>query len=113
MPRKNHSRGRRQHRRVPVGQSLPRALREAAGPLPTQPIEKMVLPTGRCHFRSRYGKLIFKTEKLAQAALEQAKTKRKYQANGHVESRYYACPPGGCGGFHLTSRDNYEERPQR
>lgn len=109
MPRRNHSQRRRQQRRVKPGDVLPRALRVTGGP-PPAPVEKMILPTGRCYFRSKAGKLIFKTEKLAQQALRQAKNKRKYQANGHVECRYYPCPPGGCGGYHLTSRETYEER---
>lgn len=108
MPRRNHRPVRKQQRHVPPGAVLPRRLRATQAPTP---ISKMVLPTGRCFFRSRRGKLIFRTEADAQSALRQAKDKRVHQpANGHVECRYYACPDGGCGGFHLTSREEYEER---
>jgi hypothetical protein len=109
MPRKNHRPNRPQRRRVPVDQGVPRALRGvSAKPVP---IDKMVLPKGRCFFRSKKGKLIFSTKADAEKALVQAKANRKRQtANGHVECRFYECPEGGCGGFHLTSREQYEDR---
>lgn len=108
MGRKNHRPHRTQQRRYGPGEAAPRALRPMT-PLPVS-IEKMVLPTGRCYFRSKGGKLIFKTEAEAAAALRQANAKRRVQSNGHVECRFYACPEGGCGGFHLTSRAEFQER---
>ena len=109
MPRRNRKPTRRQKRRITPGQTVPRAKR-ATEAAPESDLSKLVLPTGKCYFRSRHGKLIFKTAQQAQSALNQAASKRRYQANGHVEKRFYPCPEGGCGGFHLTSRDEYEER---
>jgi hypothetical protein len=109
MPRRNRPPRRRQRRRYAEDQGMPRAARAASSAAPL-PLDKMVLPKGRCFYRSRSGKLIFVTEKDAQTALRHAQQKRKTQPNGHVESRYYECPEGGCGGFHLTSRETFEER---
>ena len=67
------------------------------------------MPKGKCYFRSRYGKLIF-TEAEAGKALRQAQANRERHGSGHREERTYACPEGGCGGWHLTSRKTYEER---
>lgn len=110
MPRRNHVKRRGQRRRISDESGMPRALRPSA-PTPL-PLSQMVLPAGRCYYKSKYGKLIFKTEDDAKTALKHAQTKRKrYQSNnGHVETRYYPCPEGGCGGFHLTSRERFEER---
>lgn len=108
MGRRNHRGGKRQARRVPAGQPIPRGIRQ-----PAVPIEKMTIPRGRCWHRSRKGKLIFKDEGEAKRALKQAQEKRKHQANGHVEVRYYQCAKkteGGCGGWHLTSREEFHER---
>lgn len=73
-------------------------------------IEKMITPDGKCFFHSRFGKDIFLTETKAAKALKQVQTQRLRSGTGHVEKRFYACPKGGCGGFHLTSRETYEER---
>lgn len=73
-------------------------------------VEKMVTPDGKCFFRSKFGKDIFLTETKAARALKQVQQQRLRQGTGHVEKRYYSCPEGGCGGFHLTSRETYEER---
>lgn len=73
-------------------------------------VEKMVTPDGRCFFRNRAGKDIFLTEEKARKALRQVQAQRLRSGTGHVERRYYRCPEGGCGGFHLTSRETYEER---
>lgn len=73
-------------------------------------VERMVTPDGRCHFRSRFGKDIFLTKEKAERALKQVQAQRIRSGTGHVEKRYYKCPEGGCGGYHLTSRETYEER---
>ena len=72
-------------------------------------IEKMVLPEGKCFFQSRRGKAIFRTEEKAATALRQAQAQRRFSGSGHVEKRYYRCPEGGCGGYHLTSREAFDE----
>lgn len=73
-------------------------------------VEKMVTPDGRCFFRNRFGKDIFLTKEKAERALRQVQAQRRRSGTGHVERRYYKCPEGGCGGYHLTSRESYEER---
>lgn len=73
-------------------------------------VEKMVTPDGRCYFRNRSGKDIFLTKEKAAQALRQVQAQRRRSGTGHVEKRYYRCPEGGCGGYHLTSRETYEER---
>jgi len=108
MPRRNSRPHRKQVKRLKPGQATPRARRPDRA---RDPLDQLVLPVGRCFFKSRKGKLTFATEADAEKALKQAAAKREHQLNGHVESRFYPCPPDGCGGFHLTSRDEYEERP--
>jgi hypothetical protein len=105
MGRKNHRGGRPQARRRFDG-SAGRA--RVADP----PVETLVVPKGKCYFRSRSGKLIFATETEAQKALRQAQHKRRLQGTTHKEERYYPCPEGGCGGFHLTSRTQYQDRSE-
>lgn len=73
-------------------------------------VEKMVTPDGKCYRQSRSGKDIFLTEDKARRALKQVQAQRRRSGTGHVEKRYYPCPEGGCGGYHLTSRESYEER---
>lgn len=103
MGRKNHRGGRPQARRRFDGSAAkPRAV------LP--PVETLVVPKGKCYFRSRNGKLIFATEIDAQKALRQARHKRRLQGTAHQEERFYPCPEGGCGGYHLTSRTHYQDR---
>lgn len=73
------------------------------------PIEEMVVPVGKCYFRSRYGKLRFTRDEVAKA-LKQAQRNRAVNGSTHAEERYYQCPEGGCGDFHLTSRTEYTPR---
>lgn len=80
-----------------------------AGWNPPPPVEHLVVPKGRCYFRSRKGKLIF-TEAETVTALKQLRAQRLSKGSGYVESRSYPCPDGGCGGWHLTSREEYQER---
>lgn len=78
--------------------------------LPRVPIDELVLPDGQCRFQSpRRPKARFATEEKAKKALKQAQANRARMGTGHVEKRYYACPEGGCGGFHLTSRETFDE----
>lgn len=78
---------------------------------PRIPVEDLVMPDGQCGFQSkRRPKARFATEEKAAKALLQAQQQRARVGSGHVEKRYYACPEGGCGGFHLTSRTEYEEK---
>lgn len=106
MPRRNRTPRRKQRRRYESQEAVPRSARASSPPMA---LDKMVLPKGKCFYRSKGGKLTFATEADAREALKQAQRKRR-PANGHVECRYYECPEGGCGGFHLTSRESFEDR---
>lgn len=80
---------------------------------PEQPrvkLESLVLPDGKCPRPGRRPKARFLTEEKAKRALRQAQLQRSRVGSGHVEKRYYKCPEEGCGGYHLTSRETYEER---
>lgn len=76
---------------------------------PRVPIEQMVVPVGKCYFRSRHGKLRF-TEAEIEKVLRQVRLDRESKGIAHAEQRYYPCPEGGCGDFHLTSRTEYTPR---
>lgn len=110
MGRKNSNVGRSKDR----GRRARMAARERGTATPRRDVqinvEKMVTPDGRCYFRNRSGKDIFLTKEKAERALRQVQTQRLRSGTGHVEKRYYRCPEGGCGGYHLTSRESYEER---
>lgn len=71
------------------------------------PLTALVVPDGHCTFRVR--KARFETKAKAEAALRQAQKKREALGSGHVEKRVYKCPEGGCGGWHLTSHEEYDE----
>jgi hypothetical protein len=78
--------------------------------LPRIRVEELVMPDGQCRFQSpRKPKARFATEEKAAKALVQAQHQRARVGSPHVEKRYYACPEGGCGGFHLTSRETFDE----
>lgn len=104
MGRKNRrSNGRPQARRDVFG--------KAYKPRPVAvPMEKMVMPSGTCPS----GKLRFATEADAKEALRQAQLRRASLRSGQVEQRYYGGPDDpcgrGCGGFHLTSRQEWRKR---
>lgn len=72
--------------------------------------EDLIVPDGMCLRNPRKPKAKFDTEAKAGAALRQAQRMRARQGSAHVEKRYYPCPEaeGGCGGYHLTSRESYD-----
>lgn len=72
-------------------------------------LSDLVMPDGRCSRNPRRPKDIFMTEEKAKRALEQAQRTRIRMGSGHMEKRYYLCKvdEGGCGGHHLTSREEY------
>lgn len=106
MTRRNRNKSRPQARRRADGlASTPRKPQH----LQRVPIEEMVVPQGRCFFRSRHGKLRF-TEGDVEKALKQARRNREAEGRTYTEARYYQCPPGGCGDYHLTSRTEYDAR---
>lgn len=68
------------------------------------------MPDGRCDFMNpRKPKARFSSEDKAKKALEQARKRRAQMGSGHIEKRYYKCPEGGCGGWHLSSREAFDE----
>lgn len=71
--------------------------------------EEMVVPDGQCRAWGRRPKARFATEAKARIALDQAQKQRARMGSAHVEKRYYPCPEGGCGGWHLTSREEFDE----
>ena len=102
MSRRNHAKRHPQARRLANGMPSTKPNRK----LLRTPIEEMVVPVGKCYFRSRYGKLRF-TKGEVDKALKQAQRNREVSGSTYSEERYYECPPGGCGDFHLTSRTSY------
>ena len=103
MGRKNNRGGKPQSRRDRFG--------NAGKPRPAPvPLTQMVLPSGTCPSR----KLRFATEADAIKALAQAQQRRAYLRSGAVEQRYYGGPTDpcrrGCGGYHLTSRQEWTPR---
>lgn len=73
------------------------------------PLEDMVMPDGICSFvAKRKPKVRFSTEEKALQALSQAQRKRAATGSTHVEKSIFPCPEGGCGGWHLSSREEFD-----
>jgi hypothetical protein len=73
------------------------------------PLEEIILPDGRCDFVSkRKPKVRFSDEAKARGALAQAQRKRRESGSTHVEKSVFPCPEGGCGGWHLSSREEFD-----
>lgn len=91
-----------------------RGERNAPAPRYEQPrlrVEDLVLPDGQCRFQTpRRPKARFATEEKARKALAQAQQQRARTGSTYVEKRYYKCPEGGCGGWHLSSRESFDEK---
>lgn len=109
MGRKNSNVRRKNVRRDRREPGQPRPKRKLE--IPRIPVESLIMPDGQCNFPNRRKtKAMFATESKARAALHQAIHQRKRTGSTHVEKRYYKCPEGGCGGYHLTSRDEYDDQ---
>lgn len=78
--------------------------------MPRVAAEDLIIPDGQCRRNPRFPKAMFRTEEKAAAALRQAQKMRERSGSAHVEKRFYACleSEGGCGGYHLTSRESYD-----
>lgn len=78
--------------------------------IPRVEASDLIIPDGQCHRNQRRPKAMFATESKAAAALKQAQQMRARMGASTVEKRYYACleTEGGCGGYHLTSRESYD-----
>jgi hypothetical protein len=81
------------------------------GAPPPVPIESLIVPRGKCYRNSRKGKLRFSKDE-APEALRQAKAKRQRAGSAYCEERAYECKTseGGCGDWHLTSRQEYNPK---
>lgn len=110
MPRKNSRVGRSNDRGRIARQKHSELKTTLSKRLRLDP-DRIVVPDGQCSFMARRPKARFATEAKAKIALAQAQKNRERMGSGNVERRYYACPEGGCSGYHLTSRSEYEERP--
>lgn len=95
------------------GASRPPSVRDTL--IPRVDVSQLVMPDGRCTRNPRRPKDIFLTEEKARRALVQAQQTRARMGSGHMEKRYYRCEAseGGCGGHHLTSRDEYDPNLRR
>jgi len=108
MGRKNSNAGRRKQRGRYPQEKLPAV---KAREVPRIPIEEMVLPDGQCRFQTpRRPKARFATQGKAERALRQAQQQRIRTGSAYMEKRVYPCPEGGCGGWHLSSREEFDER---
>lgn len=110
MGRKNNAARRRNVKgrmdRRERGESRPKVALQ----IPRVELEDLVLPDGQCFFpRRQKPKARFATQEKAAKALKQAQQQRARNGSTHVEKRFYACPEGGCGGYHLSSREEFDE----
>ena len=101
--RRSNDRGRRNRKKL-------EELGVARGQRTTIPLEDIVMPDGRCNFvAKRKPKVRFSDEDKARRALAQAQQKRLDTGSSHTEKSVFRCPPGGCGGWHLSSREEFDE----
>lgn len=103
MGRRNKNVGSRKTRREYRGSGV----RNPDLNIPRLPVERSVIPDGRC--TGRRPKARFATKEKAQAALRQAQLNRSRIGSPWVEKRVYECPLPDCGGWHLSSRDSFDE----
>lgn len=75
--------------------------------IPRTAIERQVVPDGRCP--GRRSKVRFATKEKAETALRQAQTNRARIGSPWTEKRVYKCPMPQCGGWHLSSREAFDE----
>ena len=75
--------------------------------VPRPPVERSIIPDGRCP--GRRPKARFATQEKAEAALRQAQQNRTRIGSPWVEKRVYPCPLPECGGWHLSSREAFDE----
>lgn len=101
--RRSNDRG-RLARRQPGDPGVPKAPQQAR-----IRVEDIVMPEGQCRFGTAKPKARFGTRAGADKALAQAQQQRARIGSTHVEKRVYHCPDGGCEGWHLTSREAFDE----
>lgn len=110
MGRKNANVGRKNARRDRREKGVPRM---KVTEQPRVRVEELVLPDGQCLVNPRRPKARFETKDKAEKALAQAQRERARRGSTHVEKRVYRCLKGGCDGWHLTSRESYQQMPKR
>ena len=108
MARKNRNVKRSKDRKRYARSASEMGLGPQAPTGPRERLDRLVMPDGQCTSFGRRPKARFGTEEKAAEALASAQRRHKRVGSGHVEKRYYACPEGGCGGYHLTSRESYD-----
>jgi hypothetical protein len=110
MPRRNTAGARKNSRRDRRQKGVGRTPKPV---IPRVRLDDLVLPDGQCRFQTRKPKARFDTKDKAEKALVQAQKQRERTGSTHVEKRVYKCPEGGCGGWHLTSREQFDEKAWR
>lgn len=105
MPRKNARVGMRKTRREF------RQDTSWSAPLAAMSLDYMVVPDGKCVLRRSKDR--YDTEAKALKALKQVRAKRRFQPESRVEKRVYECPSKECGGWHLSSRSEFDEQQAR
>lgn len=103
MPRKNSKVRSRRTRREHRGEQV----RTPDFTIPRVRTTDMVIPDGKCP--GRVGKPRFADEEKALKALAQAQANRARVGSPWVEKRVYECPVTGCNGWHLSSREEFDE----
>lgn len=76
------------------------------------PIEKVVIPDGKCTLHRRQ-KDRYDTEAKALAAMQRINHQRQNHPESRKIKRVYLCPEETCGGWHLTSRTEFDEEQAR
>lgn len=81
---------------------------EQSIPLAAVILDHIVVPDGKCTLRRSKDR--YETETKALRALKQVRAKRRFQPESRTEKRVYECPAEECGGWHLSSRSEFDER---
>lgn len=77
-----------------------------------QNLDSMIIPDGKCTLHRRQ-KDRYDTKAKAKEAMAQINHQRKNFPDSRKIKRVYLCPAETCGGWHLTSREAYDEEQAR
>lgn len=83
----------------------------AAPPRVHLPLQNLVVPDGKCPLRR--GKDRYETREKAQAAMRRINQSLALASDSRKIKRVYQCPEETCLGWHLTSREEYDEETAR
>lgn len=75
-------------------------------------VEKVIIPDGKCTLHRRQ-KDRYDTEEKALAAMRSINRQRANHPESRKIKRVYLCPEETCGGWHLTSRTEFDEEQAR